>query len=176
MEITVHGRNAALSEEDRVAAEERMAHAARVFEQAVETIDVEIEEEANPRQGDARYRVEITAFAAGRVVRIEAAAGVIESALDDAVDRLTRQLRRLKERLIDRNRRPEPAPPEPSAESSQEIVRVKQFVMKPMTIEEAILQLEMLGHSFFFFHNAETDRQSVLYRRRDGRLGLIEPA
>ncbi len=45
-----------------------------------------------------------------------------------------------------------------------------------MTIEEATLQMEMLGHSFFFFHNAATDRHSVLYRRRDGRLGLIEPS
>ena len=57
-----------------------------------------------------------------------------------------------------------------------EIVRVKQFVMKPMTPEDAALQMEQLGHNFYFFLNAETDKQSVLYRRRDGRLGLIEPA
>lgn len=176
MEIIVHGRNSDLTEDDRVKAEERVEHATRVFEQAVEKIDVELFEEPNPRQSGERFRVEVTAFAAGRVVRIEAAAGFAEAALDDAVDRLTRQLRRLKERLIDRNRRPEPDPPEPSAEPSEEIVRVKQFVMKPMTTEEAILQLDMLGHSFFFFFNADTERHSVLYRRRDGRLGLIEPA
>lgn len=176
LEIIVHGRNADLSEEDRIQAEERVEHATRVFEQAVEKIDVELFEETNPRQSDERFRVEVTAFAAGRVVRIEAAAAFVEVAVDDAVDRLTRQLRRLKERLITRNRQPEPSPPEPTIEETEEIVRVKQFVMKPMTTEEAILQLDMLGHSFFFFYNADTDRHSVLYRRRDGRLGLIEPA
>jgi putative sigma-54 modulation protein len=62
------------------------------------------------------------------------------------------------------------------AEADSEIVRLKQFVMKPMTIDEAILQMELLGHDFFFFHHASTDKNSVLYRRHDGRLGLIEPA
>lgn len=176
LEIVVHGRNADLAEDDRIKAEERVEHATRVFEQAVEKIDVELFEEPNPRQSDERFRVELTAFAAGRVVRIEAGAAFLEAALDDGVDRLTRQLRRLKERLISRNRRPEPVPVEPPVEPSDEIVRVKQFVMKPMTTDEAILQLDMLGHSFFFFYNADTDRHSVLYRRRDGRLGLIEPA
>jgi putative sigma-54 modulation protein len=176
LEIIVHGRNADLSEDDRIAAEARVMHATRVFERAVEKIDVELFQESNPRQGDERFRVEVTAFAAGRVVRIQAAAAFVEAAVDDAVDRLTRQLRRLKERLISRNRQSEPPPLESSVERTDEIVRVKQFVMKPMTIEEAILQLDMLGHDFFFFRNADTDRHSVLYRRRDGRLGLIESA
>lgn len=176
MEIIVHGRNIDLSGEDRLGVEERVTHAARVFEQALDRVDVEVFEEPNPRRGDERSRVELTASAAGRIVRIEAGAATLESALDDAVDRLTRQLRRLKERLIDRSRQPEPAPPLEEEVDPDEIVRVKQFVMKPMTIEEAILQMDMLGHSFFFFYNAGTDRQSVLYRRRDGRLGLIEPS
>jgi putative sigma-54 modulation protein len=56
------------------------------------------------------------------------------------------------------------------------VVRTKQFIMKPMTMEEAVLQMDLVGHDFFFFLNSATDKQSVLYRRRDGRLGLIEPA
>lgn len=176
MEIVVHGRSADLTEDDRRKAEERVEHATRVFEQAVEKIDVELFEEANPRQSEDKFGAEVTAFAAGRVVRIESNAAFLDAAVEDAVDRLTRQLRRLKERLIARNRQPQPPSGEPSTASPQEIVRVKQFIMKPMTTEEAILQMEMLGHSFFFFHNADTDRHSVLYRRRDGRLGLIEPA
>lgn len=185
MEIVVHGHNTDLSGVDRGEVESRVAHVGRVFEQAVEKIDVELSEEANPRRDEDRFRVELTAAVAGRVVRIEAGAASAESALDDAVDRLTRRVRRLKGRLIDRNRRSEepvlvddggPAPADDEAPVSDEIVRVKQFVMKPMTVEEASLQMEMLGHSFFFFHNAATDQHSVLYRRRDGRLGLIEPA
>ncbi len=176
MEIVVHGRNTDLSEDDRVGVEERVSHAARVFEQALDRVDVEVSEEPNPRRGDERSRVELTVSAAGRIVRIEAGAATLESALDDAMDRLTRRLRRLKERLIDRSRQPEVPSPSDESVDSDEIVRVKQFVMKPMTIDEAILQMDMLDHSFFFFHNAATDRQSVLYRRRDGRLGLIEPS
>lgn len=176
LEIVVHARNTGLSEGDRAEAEQRFSHAARVFDQAVDQIDVEIAEAANPRQSDDRFRVEVTAAVAGRVVRIEASAGSITSALDDASQRLTRQLRRLKERLIDRNRRVEESIPDERPDETEEIVRVKQFVMKPMTIEEAVLQMDMLGHSFFFFYNADTDRHSVLYERRDGRLGLIEPS
>lgn len=177
VEITVHGRNTDLSEGHRAEVEDRVSHALRVFGQAVERVDVELTEESNPQREDDRARVELTTSVAGRVVRIEAGAPTIEAALDNATERLTRQLRRLKERLIHRTRQSEvpDAPPEP-AEEPDEIVRVKQFVMKPMTIEEAALQMDMLDHSFFFFRNAATDLHSVLYRRRDGRLGLIEPS
>ena len=101
-----------------------------------------------------------------------------EAAVDLGVDRFNLQLKRLKEKLIGKHRKPAPKElSEPSEiESPNEIVRIKQFVMKPMTVEEAVLQMELLGHDFFFFHNDESQRQSVLYRRRDGQLGLIEPA
>lgn len=178
MEVIVHGRNLHVDQEMHGEVIERVEHAGRVFDQAVDRVDVEISEESNPRLAHERFGVELTAGVSGRVVRIEAAAATVESALDDAVDRLTRQLRRLKEKLIDRNRRSETQMPTPELmpEEAEEIVRVKQFVMKPMTLEEATLQMDMLGHSFFFFTNAATDRPSVLYRRRDGRLGLIEPS
>lgn len=174
MEITVHGRSVDISERQRQEIESKVEHAARVFDQAVDRVDVELSEAANPRRSDRRARVELTTSVSGHVLRIEAAAATFEAALDDGTDRLTRQMRRLKERLIDRGRRSEGPPPAPEPVETNEIVRVKQFVMKPMTTEEATLQMEMLGHSFFFFHNADTDRHSVLYRRRDGNLGLIE--
>ena len=63
---------------------------------------------------------------------------------------------------------------EDHAREADEIVRVKRFTMKPMNVAEAQLQMEMLGHDFFFFLNSANSRHSVLYRRRDGRLGLIE--
>lgn len=176
MEIVLHGRNVDLSEAQREEIERRVEHAARVFEQAVDKVDVEVAHEANPRRSEERATVELTAWVSGRIVRIEAAAATIEAAVDDGIDRLTRQIRRLKERLIDRRRQPNSEPPAPEIPDSDEIFRVKQFTLKPMTIEEATLQMDMLGHSFYFFQNAETDRYSVLYRRRDGRLGLIEPA
>jgi putative sigma-54 modulation protein len=176
LEVVVQGRNVVVSDDERSNVQRRIEHAGRVFEQAVDSVDVELSEESNPRLADARHKVEMTASVSGRVVRVEHAADTRETALDGAIDRLTRRIRELKERLIDRGRRPDTAPIDEAPVESDEIVRVKQFVMKPMTIEEASLQMEMLGHSFFFFHNASTGLQSVLYRRRDGRLGLIEPS
>ncbi len=176
MEITVHGRSVDISERQRQEIESKVEHATRVFDQAVDRVDVELSEASNPRRAEHRARVELTTSVSGHVLRIEAAAATFEAALDDGTDRLTRQIRRLKERLIDRGRRNDGPPPPPERVETNEIVRVKQFVMKPMTTEEATLQMEMLGHSFFFFQNADTDRPSVLYRRRDGNLGLIEPS
>ncbi len=176
LEIIVHGRHAEVSNDERSRVIDRVEHATRVFEQAVDSVDVELFEEPNPRRADQRHRVEMTASVSGRVVRVESAADTRETALDAAIDRFTRRMREFKERLIDRGRRHESVTVEEDPPESDEIVRVKQFVMKPMTIEEASLQMDMLGHSFFFFHNASTDLQSVLYRRRDGRLGLIEPS
>jgi putative sigma-54 modulation protein len=176
--VTVHTRNAAIADGFRASAEEKLVRAAKVFDRTGD-IDLEVSEEHNPRLADERYRLEVTAPAAGQVIRIVASADTPEAALDLAVDRFTGQLRKLKERLIDRHRKVQAqnaAIVEAPQEAEPEVVRVKQFVMKPLTVEEAALQMEMLGHDFFFFLNDATGRQSVLYQRRDGRLGLIEPA
>jgi putative sigma-54 modulation protein len=179
MNVRVHTRNADVTEGFRQAATDKLSHAARVFESQAGDIDVEVSEEHNPRLSAARYRLEVTAPAAGHVIRIIAAANTPEAALDEAVDRFNNQLKRLKGRIIDRGRKMK-APSNdgiPVAEEKEaEVVRIKQFVMKPMTIDEAALQMELLGHDFYFFLNGASARQSVLYRRRDGRLGLIEPA
>lgn len=183
MEVRVHGTNTTVDDDLRGLAEEKVAHAARVFEDTM-FADVEFAEESNPRISDARYRVEITARAAGRVVRVESAEPDERAALEVAVDKLERQLRRLKERLIDRSRRSGDKRLNAASGSVEEdsgavsdirIDRVKRFAVKPMTPEEAALQMDLLGHSFFLFLNGQTDRYSVLYRRRDGSLGLIEP-
>lgn len=177
MDVKVHARNTSLDDEFRSQVEERVAHASRFFDH-ITKIDVELTEEPNPRRAPERYRLEITANAAGQLLRIESAAPTTDSALDDAAHRFEQQLRRLKERLVDRSRKQTPplgsTPPETFEE--HEIVRVKQFVMKPMNPEEAILQMDMLGHGFFLFENSESGQASVVYRRRDGRFGLIEPA
>lgn len=178
MEVRVHARNTTLEEGFRELVIEKLGHAARVFEHQLADIDVEVTQEHNPRIAAEKFRLELTSSAAGHVIRVAAAAATPESAVDLAEDRFNQQLRRLKERLIGRNRRSQPREPEDEEvpDPSNEIVRIKQFVMKPMTVEEASLQMEMIGHDFYFFLNAANGRQCVLYRRRDGRLGLIEPA
>lgn len=181
MEVRIHGNHIDVDEALRDLAREKVTHAARVWED-VPYADVEFAEEPNPRMSEERFRVEITSSAAGQVVRVEAAAFDDRAALDVAVDKFERQLRRLKERLIGRGRRAAEKHLNAALESVEEeaddelrIERVKRFAVKPMTPQEAALQMELLGHSFYLFLNADTERYSVLYRRRGGSLGLIEP-
>ena len=181
MTVHVHGKGMHVPEDLRALAEEKVSKAGRILDDA-DRVDVEFVEERNPRRSSARYRVEITARAAGHTVRAEAGAFEARAALDEAVDKYERQLRRLKERLVERNRRggdkalnASVRAVEEEADRGTEIVRTKRFAMKPMTVEEAILEMEMLGHDFFFFLDADTGTYAVLYHRRDGTLGLIEP-
>ena len=182
MEIRVHGSHMTVPGRLRDVAVEKVDRATRVFDD-VGFVDVEFTREHNPRITDEKYRVEITSTAAGQVVRVEAAGFDDRSALDVAVDKYERQLRRLKERIIARHRRGAEKHLNAVSEGDEgtsdtdglRIERVKRFVVKPMTPEEAALQMELLEHSFYLFLNAETERYSVLYRRRGGGLGLIEP-
>ena len=181
MEVRVHATRMTLPEPVRRLAEEKILHATRVFGDGAQ-IDVEFAEEHNPRLADGRFRVEVTSVMAGQVVRVEAAGGDPRSALDLVVDKYETRLRRLKERIISKHRRGgekrlngEASGDEEPDDHALRIERIKRFVVKPMTPEEAALQMELLGHSFYLFLNAETERYGVLYRRRGGNLGLIEP-
>jgi len=183
LDVKMHGRNFQIEDRFRELAESKVSRAAKFFE-GVGGADVEVTEEQNPRIADERFRVEITASAAGNVVRVAGAASTPEAALDVTAERFGQQMKKLKGRLITRSRRAankhlneQPVLVDETSEpDGLDIVKVKQFVMKPMTPEEAALQMETLGHDFFFFQSADSDMPSVLYRRRDGAYGLIEPA
>lgn len=161
-------------------AEGRIEHAERVFESRGD-VDVEFSQRSNPRRVNEKYRVEITTNAAGHIIRVEAEAADERTAVDLASDKYERRLRKLKTRLIQRNRGQSKVLNQVSSQSDDDdsegvkIVRTKRFSMKPMSDEEAMLQMEMLGHEFFFFLNADSDEHCVVYRRRDGNVGLIEP-
>jgi putative sigma-54 modulation protein len=178
LDVQVHGKNMQVSEAIRIAAEEKVGHAGRIFGDGANA-DVEFTEWRNPRIA-GRHRVEITTRTKGHTVRVEASAADERSALDLAVDKFEQQLRRLKERLVQRSRRHGGQPPAPSEDSvapagSAPVVRTKQFELRPMTVDEATLEMDLLGHGFFFFLDAETGSHSVLYHRKDGTLGLIVP-
>ncbi|MCJ7725593.1 MAG: ribosome-associated translation inhibitor RaiA [Acidimicrobiia bacterium] len=182
MEVRVHGTHFDVSDDLRAIAEEKVEHAARLFDDA-RVADVEFTRETNPRIPEP-FRVEITAIAAGQTVRVESSGLDPRAALDIALEVFERQLRRLKERLIGRSRKHSDKQLNAASFGVEEdlgaaddirIDRVKRFAVKPMTPEEAALQMDLLGHQFFLFLNGQTDRYSVLYRRRDGSLGLIEP-
>ena len=180
MDIRVHGKNMQVDDAVRELATEKVAHAGRILDPG-SSADVEFVELHNPRIA-GRYRVEITTLAHGHTVRVEAAGTDDRAALDVAVDKLERQLRRLKERLVQRSRRggnkrlnSPMASTDENGDASRQIVRTKRFAMRPMTPEEAVLEMEMLGHDFFFFLDAASGKHCVLYHRYDGSLGLIEP-
>ena len=146
--------------------------------------DVEFREQRNPRVTD-KEEVEVTlSTSAGTLIRAGAHAPDPFSAVDLVVARLERQVRRLKERLVARSH---PRDARAAAINSRQtekddesdkfprIVRTKRFDIKPMTAEEAALQMDLLGHGLYFFTNSETAEPNVVYRRRDGDVGLIEP-
>jgi putative sigma-54 modulation protein len=180
--VLIQGRNMTVTDDLRRFAEDRIERSGRIHNGGA-NVDVEFTEKFNPSRTDGRFKVEITSNVSGHFVRGEADALDARSALDSAADKYERQLRRLKERLIQRNRTREPRPAEPvtepgdgSVDEIAVVVRSKQFAMRPMTVDEAVLQMEMLGHDFFFFLNADNGKYCVIYFRRDGDLGLIEPA
>ena len=179
MQIRVHGNHMKVPPDLKSLAEEKVGRAVRIFDDPLYA-DVEFTEEQNPRIAN-RYRVEITSSAAGQIVRVEASESDGRSALELAVGKFERQLRRLKERLIGRHRRSSekhlntiPLAVEDNLDELR-IERVKQFVVKPMTPTEAAQQMDLLGHSFYFFLDADTERYGVVYRRRGGSIGLIGP-
>ena len=187
MDIIVKAKNCdvpARVKEDVVA---RVEHATRFFDKLT-GVEVVFSEEHNPRISDPAV-VEVTARSKGHHIRAEGSAADHRGAVDVAVARFERQLARYKARQVDRARgrdrsaapAPVPANATPLAQEGDgehgptpQIVRTKQFELRPMHPEEAALQLELLGHEFFLFTNAGTGACNVVYRRRDGDMGLIE--
>lgn len=123
--------------------------------------------------------VEITVYHDGMIYRAQAKAQNMNDALDPCVDLLIRQIRKNKTRLEKRLRTgafDEFAADEPVEEEKDfELVRSKTIPIKPQSVEEAILQMNMLGHKFYMFRDSATDNVAVVYQRDDGGYGLIEP-
>ncbi|MCI8387590.1 MAG: ribosome-associated translation inhibitor RaiA [Clostridiales bacterium] len=130
-----------------------------------------------------RERVEITITSGGTIYRGEESDSTFRNALDLALESIERQLRKNKTRLEKRLRAGALSdlyaaaipPEEPEAEDDEIIIRTKSFALKPMTPEEAILQMNLLGHSFFVFADSQSGEANVVYRRNDGDYGLIVP-
>lgn len=133
----------------------------------------------------SEQKVEITIPFENGVVRAEASDLDVYNALDNAVEKLKKQLTKHKEKLMERTNDSirfenfeEYSPEEDETviePGEDQIIKRKTFEYRPMSEEDAILQLEMIGHEFFAFHNHDTDKISVVYKRKDGYYGLIEP-
>ncbi len=187
MDIIVKAKNCDVPPRIKQDVVTKVEHATRFFDKLT-GVEVVFSQESNPRIADSAV-VEITARTKGHHIRAEGAAADHRAAVDGAVNRFERQLARYKARQVDRARgrdRPTmpagsdghatPLAPEASDDAAgvPQIVRTKRFHLRPMLPEEAALQLELLGHEFFLFTNAGSGATSVVYRRRDGQMGMIE--
>lgn len=128
-----------------------------------------------------RHVAEITIPFGGVVFRSEEATGDIYASIDNSCNKIERQVEKYRTRFEKRNHeatiRTQPIimNDEYKDQELPKIVKTKRFAVKPMSFDEAILQMELLGHEFFVFTNADSNQVNVLYKRHDGNLGLIEP-
>jgi ribosomal subunit interface protein len=192
VEIVVTGRRTEVPERFRRHVTEKLAKVQRLDERITGVI-VEVTHEPNPRRADEAERIEITVRSKGPVIRAEAAAADRYGALDLAMDRLEGRLRRAADRRRDhRGRAPvravaaapavepvgvvltEDAPMEESDEVL--VVREKVHEAVPMTMDQALYEMELVGHDFFLFVDADSGRPSVVYRRRGYDYGVIRLA
>lgn len=140
---------------------------------------VEISEERT-KLPEQRFTVQVTLGSKGTLIRAQEKAKDIRTAIDKVVDALTSRIERYKGKLYRQGKRISLArqgaiEEAEELEAPKKVVKSKHFLVKPMPVDEAINQMELLGHDFFLFINAETDKLDLLYRRKDGNYGLIEP-
>lgn len=197
MDIAIAARNLEVSDNLRATVEEKVTRLGR-FLDGMERAEVRFFEERNPRIAE-REVCEVTLHGHGHIVRARAAATDVFAAVDRVVDKLEHRMEKLKGKLVGRshprrhgsvNSHRRGVDSDGSDEEQDDsgfddwdfdglrngarIVKTKQFAIKPMTPEEAALQMDLLGHDFFFFTNAETGRAAVVYRRADRHIGLID--
>lgn len=186
MEVTVRGRNVEITDRLRSAATEKVTRISRHHE-GWEQAEVHFFEERNPRIS-AKEVCEATLRGHGRIIRAKAASADSLASLDRVVDKLEHQIEKLKSRFMSRTHPKhhqidselpddgdgEGAEAGPGDDGPVRIVKTKQFDIKPMTPEEAALQMDVLGHDFYLFTNADTGVAAVVYRRNDGDVGLID--
>ena len=198
-EVVVKGRNVEIPDHFRTYVAEKLPRLER-FDRSIYLFDVELDHEKNRRQRKNCQHVEITARGRGPVVRGEACADSFYAAFEAAVSKLENRLRRSKDRrkIHYGDKRPVSVA-EATAAMGQEtpaaaedtglpegitlddhepgrIVRVKEHPATPMTVDDALSQMELVGHDFFLFHDKETDKATVVYRRHAYDYGLIRLA
>ena len=199
MEVVVTGRHCEVSDRFREHVSEKLTRLEK-HDHRIIRVQVEVELEKNPRQHDRATKVELTAFSKGPVIRAEAAAEDKMGALDLALDKMQSQMRRAADRRrVHRGRHTpvsvgqEPADAVEPADASEDdeqvierkvgpitvtgdgplVVREKSHHASPMTLDQALYEMELVGHDFYLFVDKESERPSVVYRRRGYDYGVI---
>ncbi len=186
MQLQVKGKNVSVTDALFDHAERRLTKLTRILPpwDDATRVELELSVERDPRI-DHRQVAELTVWTKGPVLRARESAGDLYAAIDQATHKLERQALRYRDRRR-RHREPHegtpPPPPavdeppdEPDGAGEPRIVKSKRFDMKPMSAEDAALQMDLLHHDFYVFRSADSGALNVVYRRRDGDYGLIAP-
>lgn len=173
MLVTVTGKNVAVTEALREYAEKKVTKIGKFFEKSPLEAKVTLSTERG------KHVVDITVQVNGILLRGEEKTTDMYISIDGAIEKIERQVEKFKTK-INRKFHEENyvtlSSPSPAEETPQPVIkRTKRFAIKPMTAEEAVMQMDLLGHDFFVFSNSETEEVNVVYRRKDGNYGLIEP-
>lgn len=176
MKMTMNGKNIKITNALRNIVEKKISRLEKYF-------DPDITAHATLRVEKNSQSIEVTIPFNGVILRGEETTDDMYASIDLVIDKLERQIRKQKTKLEKRNHGgslrfqhiPIYEPIGEAKEEKEKIVKTKKFAIKPMNNEEAALQMELLGHNFFVYKNADTGDVNVLYKRKDGNYGLIEP-
>ncbi|WP_308002603.1 ribosome hibernation-promoting factor, HPF/YfiA family [uncultured Parolsenella sp.] len=188
MDIKVSGRKVTVTDALHDYVDDKIGDALKVFNIQPMTCDVVLRVEKNRSNPEAAV-CEVTVRVRDNVVRVESADPDMYAAIDIAADKVTRQLRKFKTRVVDRRQRAQGLPVEPihtdladliepeavDEDADDELVREKVIDLPPMTEEEALVQTDLIGHDFYVFTNATTGLVNVIYHRKNGGYGIIKP-
>lgn len=171
MNIIVNGRNIDVTPALRKYAEEKISRFERYLSNITEAIVTMTVEKY-------RHKVEVLLKANGVLIQAEGITGEIYSSIDDVVEKLEKQVKKYKEKMVSHRKGETKVAATPAPESTSDtgrIIKIKRFDMKPMSPDEAAMQMELLDKDFFVFSNLTSGEINVIYRRKDGNFGLIEP-
>ena len=179
MDYVLKGRNVELNDEIKEYVEKKIKTRVEKFDDKVIKIEIEFSLEKNPSI-NLNNKIVVTIFTPRAVIRATDYGVDFFEAIDRVNNKIEGQVKKYKNKIIHKGRKMPEAAAEPeeieeNIEDSKTIVKTKKFEIKPMTTDEASLQMELIGHDFYIFVNAETGRTAVLYKRKDENYGLIEP-
>ncbi len=173
MRITISGKNIDITDGLRQAVEDKLSKLERYFTPETDiVVTLSVEKE--------RQKIEVTIPVKGNIIRSEQVSNDMYVSIDLVEEIIERQLKKYKNKIVDQkqsagNFQQEFIEKEIEDEEEIKIIRTKRFGMKPMYPEDACIQMELLGHNFFVFQNAETEEVNVVYKRKGNTYGLIEP-
>ncbi len=190
MKLVLQSKNIEITDAIRDYVNQKIEKAVSHFENITTGVDVNLSVAKNPRIASSQV-AEVTIYANGATIRAEEASEHLYASIDLVADKISRQLRKYKERNFTKKDRTDPAEnlgeeldldlldynltDNRSATLPAEVVRTKYFAMSALTIEEALAQLQLVDHDFYMYRSAETGEVNVVYRRNHGGFGVIQP-